>query len=53
MIIRARIDERRRTEIWLQMAHLHNPVRHKSQRQPAYNADHPGRKIGTEDIDRR
>src|SRR4029077_16699035 len=35
------------------MAHLPDPVRDKRQRQPAYNADHPGRKIGTEDIDRR
>src|SRR5437868_14826801 len=45
-----RIDERRRAEVWLQVADLNNPVRDERQRQSADDADHPRWKIGAENI---
>src|SRR6266496_681126 len=48
----AGIDQRRRTEVRFQLAHLNNPMSDERQRQSADNADHPCRKIGTDDIDR-
>src|SRR6266403_3890114 len=48
-----RIDERRRTNVRFQVARLDNPMRDESQRQSAHNTDHPGRKIGTENVDGR
>ena len=48
-----RVDERRRKSVTLQMIRSNNPSADQRQSQSAYNADHPGRKIGTENIDRR
>src|SRR3954451_11987371 len=48
----ARVDERSRTEISFQVANLQDPVGNERQRQPAQDADHPGRKVRAEDIDR-
>src|SRR5947208_16803074 len=48
-----RIDERRRTNVRFQFANLNNPVRDEGQRKAAQDTNHPGRKIGTENINRR
>ena len=48
-----RIDERRRTNVRFQVAHLDNPMRDERERQSADDADHPRRKIGTENVDGR
>jgi len=49
----ARIDERRRRRVRLKMIRSNDPSADQRQSQPADNADHPGWKIRTEDIDRR
>src|SRR6266480_278361 len=45
-----RIDERRRTNVRFQFANLNDPVRDEGQSKAAQDTDHPGRKIGTENI---
>jgi hypothetical protein len=47
----ARIDERGRTEVWLQMADLNDPMRNERQGQSADDADHPCRKVRAKNID--
>ena len=49
----ARVDQRSRTEVRFQFANLNDPVRDEGQRKAAQDTNHPGRKIGTENINRR
>src|SRR3954469_15443511 len=48
-----RIDQRRRTNVRFQVAYLNDPVRDEGQRKAAQDTNHPGREIGTKNIDRR
>jgi hypothetical protein len=48
-----RVDERRRRSVTFQMIRSNNPSAEQRQSQSANNADHPGRKIRTQNIDRR
>jgi len=47
----ARVDERCRRGVRFEVISSNNPSADQRKRQPADNADHPGRKIGTENID--
>lgn len=47
-----RIDERRGTQVWLQIPRLGDPMGDECQGQPAQDADHPRREVRAENIDR-
>ena len=49
----ARIDERRWRRVLLKMIRSNDPPGDQRKNQPADDADHPGWKIRTENIDRR
>jgi hypothetical protein len=48
-----RINEGRRTNVRFEIANLNDPMRDQCKRQSAQDADHPGRKIRAENIDRQ
>ena len=49
----ARVDERRRRRVRFKVIRPDKPSADQGQSQPADNADHPSRKIGAENINRR